>query len=421
MWKEELFRCACQGLVLSVFDDGDFGVGGVIGAHHGLDVIADGLFPVRVGVFHEVFQVLQELVVVEGDGLADVDELVVGLGEALLGHEFLFVELLAGAETSIFDLNVHIRLQARKADHVAGQSVDLYRTSHVKDENLAPMGIGAGQHHEAHGLRNRHEVADNIRMGDRDRASLFNLLFENGNDGSVGAQDIAEADGDELGLHIPEDLAAAVPVGVLFTDVGEELRDLGSAAGLDLGVKGLDHHLTDALGSAHNVGGVHGLVCGDEDKALTAVHHGGVGRLIRADGVILDGLTGAVLHEGDVLVSRGVIDDLGMVLFKDLEDTPAVADGADQDHEVQIRILFPQLQLDGIGVVFVDIEDDELLRVVPGDLAAELRADAPPAAGDEDDLAVNKIEYLTQIRRNRLAPQEVLDGNVLELRNRNLS
>ena len=31
---------------------------------------------------------------------------------------------------------------------------------------------------------------------------------------------------------------------------------------------------------------------------------------------------------------------------------------------------------------------------------------------DEDDLTVNKIENLAQIRRNRLAPQKVLNGNI---------
>ena len=420
MRNKKLFCCAGQGLVFAVFDDGDLGVCGVVGAHDLLHAFADGFFPIRVGGFHEGFQLTQELVVVEGDGAADVDELVVGLGEALLGHELFFIELLAGAEAGIDNLDVHIRFQAGEADHVAGQGVDLHRRPHVEDEDLSPVGVSAGQHHEAHGLGDGHEVADDIRVGDRDGAALLDLLPEDGDHRAVGAEDVAEADGDELGLHAAEDLAAAVAVGVLFPDVGEELRDLGGAALLDLGVEGLDHHLTDAFAGAHDVGGVHGLVGGDEDKALTAVHHGGVGRLIGADGIVLDGLTGAVLHEGDVLVGRGVVDDLGMILLKDLKDTPAVADGADEGHKVQIRILLAQLQLDGVGVVFIDIENDELLGIMARDLAAELRADAPSPAGDEDDLAVDELENLAQIRRDGLPAQEVLDGDVPEFRDRDL-
>ena len=392
----------------------------MIGAHHGPDAVTYGLFPVGIGGFHQTLQLAEEFVVVEGDRPTDVNELVVGFRKALFGHELLFIELLAGAEAGIDDFNIHIRLEAGKADHVAGQGIDLHRGAHVQDEDLAPVGIGAGQHHEAHGLGDGHEVADDIRVGDRDRAALLNLLPEDGNDGTVGAQDVAETDGDELGFYVAEDLPRAVLIRACLTQMGKQLRNLGGASGLDLGVEGLDHHLTEALGSAHDVGGVHGLVGGDQDKALTAMHHGGIGRLVGADGVVLDGLTGAVFHEGDVLVGRSVIDDLGMILLKDLEDTPAVADGADQDHKVQVRILFAQFQLDGVGVVFVDIEDDELLRVMARDLAAELRADAPATAGDEDDLSVNKVEYLAQIRRNGFAAQKVLDGDVPEFRDRDL-
>ena len=417
----KLFRCAGKGLVFAVFDDGDFGVCGVVGAHDLLYAVADGFFAVGVGGFHESVQVFQELVVVEGYGAADVDELVVGLGEAFLGHEFFLIELLAGAEAGIDDLDIHIRLEAGEADHVAGQGVDLHRRPHVEDEDLTPVGIGPGQHHKAHRLGDGHEVADDIRVGDRDGAAFLNLPLEDGDHGAVGAQDVAEADGHELGFHIAEDLAAAVAVGVLFTDVGEELREISGAALLDLGVEGLDDHLAEALGSAHDVRGVHGLVRGDQDKALTAMDHGGIGRLISSDGVVLNRLTGAVLHEGDVLVGRGMIDDLGMILLKNLEDTPAIADRADEDHEVQVRILLAQFQLDGIGVVFVDIEDNELLGIMPRNLTAELRADAPSPAGDEDDLAVDEVENLAQIRGDGLAPQKVLDGDVLEFRNGNLT
>ena len=409
-----------QFFILAVFHHCDFGVCGVVGTDDLLYAVADGFFAVGVGGFHEGFQLTQELVVVEGDGLADVDELVVGLGEAFFGHELFLIELLAGAEAGILDLDIHIRLEAGEADHVAGQGVDLHRRPHVEDENLTPVGIGAGQHHEAHGLGDGHEVTDDIRVGDRDGAALLDLLPEDGNDGTVAAQDVPESHCDELGFHIAEDLPRAVLIRACLTQMGKQLRNLGGASGLDLGVKGLDHHLTEALTGAHDVGRVHGLVGGDEDKAFTAVHHGGIGRLIGADGVVLDGLTGAVLHEGDVLVGCGMIDNLGMILLKNLEDAAAVTDGTDQGHEVQVRILFPQLQLDGVGVVFIDIKDDELLRVMTGHLAAELRADASAAARDKDDLAVDEVEYLAQIRRDGLSAQEVLDGDVAEFRDRDL-
>jgi len=388
---------------------------------HGTYSVADGRLPISIGGFHQAGQLAKELVVVEGDGLADVDQLVVGLGEALLGHELLFIELLTRTETDVFDLDIHIRLEAGKADHVAGQSIDLHRAAHVEDEDLAPVGIGAGQHDKAHSLGDSHEIADDVRVGHRDGAALLDLLPEDGDHRAVGAQDVAEADCHELGLDIAEDLSRAVLIRACLTQMGKQLRNLGGAAGLDLGVEGLDDHLTETLTGAHDVGGIHGLVGGDEDKALAAVDHGGVGRFIGADGVVLNGLTGAVFHEGDVLVGRGVVDNLGMVLLKDLEDTAAVADGADQGHKVQVRILFPQFQLDGVGVVFIDIEDDELLRMMTGHLAAEFRADASPTACDEDNLAVDEVINFMKVRGDGLTSQKVLDGDILEFRNGDLA
>ena len=49
----------------------------MIGVHHAGDVIADVL-PVVIGRIHEVGQLHKELILVKGDGLTNMDELVVG-------------------------------------------------------------------------------------------------------------------------------------------------------------------------------------------------------------------------------------------------------------------------------------------------------------------------------------------------------
>ena len=41
-----------------------------------------------------------------------------------------------------------------------------------------------------------------------------------------------------------------------------------------------------------------------------------------------------------------------------------------------------KLLLDVIGIVFIDVEDDELLRLILGDLPAEFTADGTAAARD---------------------------------------
>ena len=116
--------------------------------------------------------------------------------------------------------------------------------------------------------------------------------------------------------------------------MGEELGKLVRLASLDLGVEALDDHLAEPLAGAHHVGGVHGLVRGDEHEALAAVDHGGVGGLIGAQGVVLDGLAGAVLHQRHMLVGGCMVDNVGPVIVKDLIHSPAVAHRTDQNDKI---------------------------------------------------------------------------------------
>ena len=82
-----------------------------------------------------------------------------------------------------------------------------------------------------------------------------------------------------------------------------------------------------------------------------------------------------------MLVRRRVADNVGPVAVKDLHDTLPVAHGADEHDEVQLRVRAPQLHLDVVGVVLIDIENDETPRPLRRRLPAELTADA--AAGEE--------------------------------------
>ena len=59
-----------------------------------------------------------------------------------------------------------------------------------------------------------------------------------------------------------------------------------------------------------------------------------------------------------MLVGRRMVHDVRTVFFKHRLDPVGVPDGADEHHQVQVRILFLQLQLDVVGVVFIDIKDN---------------------------------------------------------------
>lgn len=157
----------------------------VIGLYDLLDLLPDAGFLVGVGSFHEVFEGFQELFLVEGQRLSDIDQVVVRLPQAFLDHEFLFIELFTGTQASVFDLDVDVRFESGKADQVPGEVRDLHRRTHVQHEDLPAVGIGACQHDQGNSLRDRHEVADDVRMGDRDGAALFDLFFEDRDNGAV--------------------------------------------------------------------------------------------------------------------------------------------------------------------------------------------------------------------------------------------
>ena len=192
-------------------------IGGYDRLHQALNLI----FLIGICHVHEVFQLFEEGVTVEGDGLSDVDEIIVCLQQALFSHEFFFIQFLAGSESGVFNADVHIRLVARETDQVAGKLIDLHGTAHIKDEDFSAVGIGAGQQDQTHRLGDGHEIADDIRVGHCDRSAVGDLLPEQGDHGAVAAEHIAETDRDKFGADIFEDLSCAVPVRVLDSGMGE--------------------------------------------------------------------------------------------------------------------------------------------------------------------------------------------------------
>ena len=80
-----------------------------------------------------------------------------------------------------------------------------------------------------------------------------------------------------------------------------------------------------------------GLTALSEEIFLHAAGRGGTGCLICAQHIVLDGLVGAALHQGHMLVGRGVEHHIGAVLFHDPPDPAPVPDRADEGRKVQIR------------------------------------------------------------------------------------
>lgn len=318
--------------------------------------LLQGLFDVSV-----FFQNILKFMEVALDGLpvivvlfCDIDTVPFGGLVIFLVQKKLFIELLAGAQTAVDNF---FPAGAVEADHLFRQVFDFDRLSHVQDEELSALGNGYRLENQGSCLGDRHEKADDVRMGDSDRSALFNLLFEDGNDRSVGAQDVSEADRHEFGFV--------------------------------LGNRG-DDDLRQALAGAHDVGGVHRLVGGDQDKAPDVALRGHFRGLIGAKDVVQDCLLAALLHEGHVLVGGGVDDNVRLIPAHDPPEGFLIPDGAHlQDHGIghELSVLLFQFEEEVVHVVLGDIVKDKLFRGKGQDLAAELGSDGSASAGDHDGFA----------------------------------
>ena len=130
--------------------------------------------------------------------------------------------------------------------------------------------------------------------------------------------------------------------------------------------------------------------------------------------IVFNRLVRAVLHQRHMLVRCCMVHDLRPVRFEDILDPLLVPHRSDQYFQIKVRIVLLQLQLYLIGIVLIDIDDDQLLRVMQGDLPADLASDGAAPAGHKDDLAADVSVDLFHMQVHRLPSQQVFDTDVPE-------
>ena len=65
-----------------------------------------------------------------------------------------------------------------------------------------------------------------------------------------------------------------------------------------------------------------------------------------------------------------MIHDIRSICLENAVNTLFVTHRCDQYHQIQLRILADQLLLDVISIIFIDIQDDQLLRMMGCQLSA---------------------------------------------------
>ena len=219
-------------------------------------------------------------------------------------------------------------------------------------------------------------------MGNGNRATGLNLLFKQRNHTAVTAQNIAETHCHEL----------------CSTSAAHHLY----------------HHLTQALGSTHNVGGVHCLIGGNQHKLADTVLCCSLCHFESTHYIVLNGFVGAVFHQRHMLVGSCVENNMGTIGIHHRIHTGSIAYGTDQNRQIQIRILPLQFQLNIVGIVFIDVKNHQFFRIIFGDLTAKLGANRAATAGNHDTLTGDVLSNLFPVNLDRITAQQVLHFHIAQ-------
>ena len=351
---------------------------------HNLD---DGHVVESLGDFHQAALVFAGGLVVIFAGPGHLDFRIGGREGTLAVIEHLLVELLSVAESG--ELDFHIG-SSGKLDHALGQIHDLHRLAHVEDEDFPALAHGAGLENQFAGLRDEHEEADDVRMGDGDRTAVRYLLLEDRDHAAVGAEDIAEAGGHELGHAL--DLA--------------RLDGLAEALAVDF---------ADSLAAAHHVGRIHGLVGGYHHEFLRAVLDGQVGDDPGAVDIVLDSYGRVVLHHRNVLVGSCMEDVFRPVFSEYLLHVPLVGNAGDNGEIIDVGVFPGHHKPDVVHRRLGLVDENHPGWLEPGHLADHLGADRAGRSGDEDAFSGQQGPYGIHVHLDLVPRKEVFHVHFMQL------
>ena len=221
-------------------------------------------------------------------------------------------------------------------------------------------------------------------------AALRDLLFEQRNHRAVGAE------------HVPE------PYRNKF-------------CALAIHADRLNDHFTNAFGCAHDVGGIDGLIRGNLHKRFHAEFGGAARHVQRPENVVFYGLVRAGLHQGNMLVRRRVKDDLRAIAVEQIMHLSLVAHAADQNKQIKGGVFSLQLLFYIVGVVFVNVENNQPFGVMAGNLAAELASDRAAPARHEHGFIFDISHNLVEVDAYLLPSEEILYLHFAELGNGDLT
>ena len=288
----------------------------------------------------------------------------------------LFVKLFPGAQPSEGNLDVILRLESAQLDHLPGQIDDFHGVAHIEDKDFPALGLQRALQDEPDRLRDTHEITGHLRMGHGDGSTRGDLPSEGRHDTSRRAKHIAKADGGKSTFL--------------------------SSSGLLL-----KQHFRQPLARTHNIRRVYRFVGGNQNEFGGSVLRGQSRHDFRADGIVAQGLGRLAFHQGHMLVSRGVKNKGGSMMGKSSSDGLLIANAGSTSNQLDVAMRTNQLLLDGKEGWLVSFHQNQLGRILFGNLPAQLTANASARAGDHDHPSLDQRFDSFMIESHRFTPQQI--------------
>ena len=115
-------------------------------------------------------------------------------------------------------------------------------------------------------------------------------------------------------------------------------------------------------------------------------------------------------------MGRGVKDYRGAKQTEQAVHFLEIPHRRDLGSKGQAAFVFPdQLLLDVVGIVLINIHDDEQPGAITGNLTAQLGADGAAAARNHTHLPLDKGGDIAVVELDGIAPQKILDPDLLHL------
>jgi len=172
--------------------------------------------------------------------------------------------------------------------------------------------------------------------------------MECGNDASLGAENVSEADG----FHRS---ARAAPT--------------------------QEREFRHSFGGTHNAARVDGFIRGNHYESSNTMRARCLRQEICAERIILDGGDRIVLHQRNVFEGCRVNDDLRLMLFKYFGEERGIADVSENRNPDSGAGNIAELELDLVEIEFRMIQQNERTRSLPDDRSGQRGSDRAARAG----------------------------------------